>query len=112
MTEHLYRYSLNYDHITLEKYRVVRKTPKGKWIELYAWPTDRHSRRFVLDDGTKRFAWETKELALESFRRRTERRISILQAQVKLCQDALARVKEAETPEQLRAQGSRWEFDL
>lgn len=73
MTEFYYRYydSSFLEEITigLEKFRVVKYTPKGVWIETYAYPT---KRKFVLNDARVRYAYPTKELAENSYRKRKE----------------------------------------
>lgn len=61
-------YSSGYvsSHVFLESYPVIRRTPKGAWID--AGLCSPH--RFILDDATKRWAYPTKELAIESLYRR------------------------------------------
>ncbi len=69
--------------ISCVKYNVVRRTPKGAWIEP-CWVTDYNfddlDRRkihwkFILDGVGKRFAYPTRELARESFIIRKKREI-------------------------------------
>ena len=74
----LYRYdSINgygYMKVCLEEYEVERETPCGYWI--------RGERKWVPKDGKKRYAYPTKEEALESFRARKRRQIGILRKQL------------------------------
>lgn len=100
MTEYLYRYtdikyapSLNeWDEpegrgtvgITLRKYPILAKTPKGAWIEMgYHFADDITDKmvvhkRFVLLTANKRFACPTEKEALESLIARKQRQIRIL----------------------------------
>lgn len=62
-------------HLTAHK--IVKETPMGKWIFNYG------KNRFVLNEGKKRFAHETREAALNSFRIRKMYHIRILKEQLK-----------------------------
>lgn len=65
------------------KYRVVRKTLKGVFIDVYG------ENKFILNDAKKRYAYPTEDLARISFVRRKERQISILTNQLKFVKRAL-----------------------
>lgn len=71
MTEFYYRYyDVGWDEysfqIHLERFRVVKKTPRGAWIEeTHGYPV---KKRFVLDGARRRYAYPTKALALNSYR--------------------------------------------
>lgn len=71
-------YRLNRPHIAIYmwRYPVLKRTPKGAWIE----PDG--ERRFVLDGPGKRWAHETRALALESLKLRMRRRLAILATQL------------------------------
>ena len=69
--------------IFYESFPVIRRTPKGVWLQLPGYYGD---KRFVLRDARKRFACPTKEEALESLHARTKRRVLILGAQLKKAQ--------------------------
>ena len=101
----LYRYEAWYtDHHTaaaLLSYTVVRETPKGYWIDLWASglhkDTFKETRaahperfKFVLkgNDG-KRFAYTTTDAAWASFRRRKQRHLLILNVQMVRARRAL-----------------------
>lgn len=68
-------------------FRVTRKTPKGVWIENLESDFF-HFRRFVRNEGKKRFAYPTREEAREGFRRRKARQISILKKQLQAAEVA------------------------
>ena len=70
--------------IRLRKYPVAKRTPKGVWLNNYG------TKRFVLNDSHKRFACETKELAMESFIARKRRQAGILRAQLRNVEKALS----------------------
>jgi hypothetical protein len=87
--------------LRLEKHRVLRRTPKGAWIEddrgfprrvenskdgTVKWIKP---ERFVLLTARKQFASETKEKALESFRARKRRQLKILKSRAKVAEAAL-----------------------
>jgi hypothetical protein len=70
----LFRYERNifYDtdqeaRLVLEVYHTIKETKKGFWI--YSSPM---KKRFVLKEGKKRFAYQTKEEALMNFIERTK----------------------------------------
>lgn len=71
-------------HVELRRFRVLKRTPKGVWLE--GWPS---SRRFVLNEATKRFACPTIAEALESFIARKKRQIKIYRRRMEDAQDAL-----------------------
>ena len=77
-------YSCLYAHTFV----VLKVTSCGKWIRDQAG-----NRRFILDKSRKRFAHETIELALESFRARRERQIGILSARLRAADEELALAK-------------------
>lgn len=60
--------------ISLEKYRVVKRTPRGVWIAPM-WDYRGDHKRFVLDGSGRRYAYPTREQARESFIIRKRREI-------------------------------------
>ncbi len=78
---------------------VLSVTPKGVWVaddtrskygiirNCYGWI---QGKRFILKHATARYAYPTKEMALESYVARKKRQISILSTQIKTAKDALA----------------------
>lgn len=79
--------------IELREYNLHKETPKGYWIG-YGEPRKLlSSSRWVPKTSRKRYAYPTKKEAMESFKARTQRRISILSAQIRVCQIALGRAE-------------------
>ena len=64
--------------VELRDFIVLRHTLNGVWIETWSG-----GKRFVLKRARKRYACPTKKEALDSFIARQQRRISILQSQLK-----------------------------
>jgi hypothetical protein len=71
---------------TARAFTVTRVTPKGKWIDAHG------ERKFILNDARKRYACETLELAVESFKARKRRQIALLAAQLRRAEAELARI--------------------
>lgn len=68
--------------VELYKYGVIKRTPKGAWIN--SCP-----KKFVLLTARKKFACNTVDEAKESFIARKNRQKKILTAQLKQCEKAL-----------------------
>ena len=79
--------------IVLYKYRVLRRTPKGAWIDYF---NDR-GKRFVLLTARKQYATNTKEEAKQQFIHRTTRYISILQSRLADRIDGLKLIEKVNT---------------
>ncbi|ESY35809.1 hypothetical protein NKK48_01790 [Mesorhizobium sp. C386A] len=83
-----YRYedsSAYHSSIHLRRYRVLRETPKGVWLDDYGL------ERFVLKDAVKRWAYPTIELAQASFLIRKRKQVAHLEnylAHAKAVRDA------------------------
>lgn len=77
-------YGTSYSQLYAYEYPILKVTRCGKWIRA------KGERKFVLDTSRKRFAHETLELALESFRARRQRQISILKARLAAAEEELA----------------------
>lgn len=77
--------------VYLQKYKVVKETPKGVWLQyLSIFVTQGDSdRRFVLIGTRKQFACPTIEQALESFVARKKAQIRIYTARIKRAERAL-----------------------
>ena len=68
--------------LTLMTFNLHRETPKGYWIG-YGHPDGFNSpSKWVSKTARKRYAYPTKEQALENYVKRTERRVKILKAQL------------------------------
>lgn len=111
MKEYLYRYDQyltgNYDALTeriscrqvklhLQKFEIIKTTPKGVWIDDYG------SKKFVNLCANKKYACKTIKEAQESFRKRKLAQIRILSRQLQDSKDALTLIKrELNTPSKL-----------
>lgn len=82
--------------LELEEYNLVRETPKGYWIGLYLNPQygEPFWKKWIPKESRKRFAYPTKEEALENYKKRTEKRIKILKSQISECEVGLMRANE------------------
>lgn len=69
--------------LLLSQYRVIKRTPKGAWINNYG------EKKFVLLTARKRYACPTKEEALECFIFRKKRQLSILSSKVRQVEQAI-----------------------
>lgn len=88
--------------LELRDYEVIKETSKGYWIShfpykdlsnwKYLW------KKWVSKTSKKKYAYPTKEEALINYIKRTERRIKILDWQLRACNVGLnkAKVKEHE----------------
>lgn len=84
-TKTLYRYDREYAHfddgqlqaykITLKEYEVYKTTPQGYRINKLHGVNGAKRDKFILSGDGKRFAYETKELAWNSFRIRTRKSV-------------------------------------
>lgn len=72
-------------YIEFLEYRVVRRTNKGAWIKKGIFDKP----RFVLNEATKRYAYPSKDQALESLISRKIRHIKILESQLSEARVAL-----------------------
>jgi hypothetical protein len=82
----------SYITLSYEQYHVIRKTPKGVWISTPYM--NKKGKKFILDNATKRFAYPTKEEALNSFIHRKSRYLSILRSRMEDAQSALEAAQE------------------
>jgi hypothetical protein len=61
--------------ISVLKFRVIKRTPKGCWI-VHLWDREAQFKKWFILDGTgRRYAYPTRELARESFIIRKRREI-------------------------------------
>lgn len=100
MSEFLYRYdekvyeSYRLPIIELTQFKILKRTPKGVWIQHHYYKYDRKKddfihKRFILLTARKQFACETKEKALESFKCRKRKQRLILEAKLQSIHAAL-----------------------
>lgn len=87
----LFRYANYKDDIYLRKYQIIKRTPKGCWVKDLVCKS---GKRFILNDARKRFAYPTREEALESFMHRKWSQIAIIKKQMQDAKDALSWVDE------------------
>jgi len=78
----------------LEKYNLIKETPKGYWIAYGGGPNCLiGDKQWISKTSRKRFAYPTKKEAMTNFVKRTESRIKILEKQVLTCKMALSAAK-------------------
>jgi len=85
--------------IELRTFNLHKETPKGYWIG-YGHPDNglqSHSQ-WVSKTAKKRYAYPTKEEAMNNYIKRTEKRIKILKSQLDSCEYALSKAKAMVTP--------------
>lgn len=77
--------------LTLHTYNLHKETPKGYWIGhgLNCPDNLRSDSRWVSKTARKRYAYPTKEEALNNFIKRTEKRVKILKWDAWKCEIAL-----------------------
>jgi hypothetical protein len=78
--------------VVLREFNLYKETPKGYWIGYGSMDSDslRSQARWVSKTSRKRYAYPTKEGALQGFISRTKRRESILERQAWSCRIALS----------------------
>jgi hypothetical protein len=78
--------------LTMTIFSLVKETKKGYWIKESLFGMS-HGKRWVSKTSVKRYAYPTKEEALQSFIKRKERQIRILTSRLNVAQDALKEAK-------------------
>jgi hypothetical protein len=72
--------------LQVNEYDLLKETPKGYWIGYGSMGVSRYNwKKWVSKTSRKRFAYPTKEEALENYIKRTEKRLKILEWQVEEC---------------------------
>ena len=92
-----YRYYNQGIDVVLEKFKLLKETPAGYWIipeyqdpvEPLVMFKDTWYRKWISKTSRKRFAYPTKEEALDSFKMRKKRQIPILEGQLDCVKEAL-----------------------
>lgn len=99
MTEPVYYYRMDhwydgYGSVTLmfDQFRVLKTTLKGVWISTPY--QNKKGKKFILNDARKRYAYPTKELALNSMIIRKSRYISIMRSKIEETEAVLNAAKE------------------
>ena len=80
---YLYRIDWNGNDLHTYKYKIIRRTEKGVWINNYG------EEKFVLLTARKKFACETQAKALTSFIARKNKQIQILSDQLEHAKNGL-----------------------
>lgn len=100
MTEVWYRYydlqSISEPEPELKEFEVLRHTEKGVWIDHWA------GEKFILNNARRRFAYPTKELALDSYIQRKQK-------QIKHAENLLAHAKAMLYQAELIQRGEKYE---
>lgn len=85
---------------TLEcrEYVLIKETPKGYWIGFYSYKPSYDNwkyiwKKWVSKTSKKRFAYPSREEALNNYIKRTERRIKILEWDLEICKRGLEKAK-------------------
>ena len=90
MSDTYYRVSASHTDIYVQELQVLRKTPRGVWLDMpFGCPA-----RFVLADARKRYAWPTLAEAVDSFVARKRRHLKILRAQARTVEALLTAATE------------------
>lgn len=77
--------------IILRTFELVKETPKGYWI-CHGFLDKLHGdKKWVSKTSRKRYAYPTKEQALINLRKRTERKIKILDRQLRFAKITLSK---------------------
>jgi hypothetical protein len=80
--------------LELHIFNLYKETPKGYWIG-YGKPNNLHDKgKWVSKTSRKRYAYPTKEEALNNYIKRTERRIRILSWQLKVSKISVSLAKD------------------
>jgi len=80
--------------LQLIEYDMLKETPKGYWIGFGGFGYDKYNwKKWVSKTSVKRYAYPTKEEALQNFIKRTERRIKIMKYQLLSCEIGLGKAK-------------------
>lgn len=85
-------------YLELKIYHCFKETPKGFWI-VRPYDNNGVNKRWVSNSSAKRFAYPTKAEALESYIKRANRRLKILNGQLKettVCLEMAKEIKETE----------------
>lgn len=89
----LYRYEVSQGHVWLRTFPVVKRTPRGCWIE-----DDQRRRRWVSDVAVKRYAYPDEERAAKSFMRRAAMRVVHLERELGQAKCVVAKFEQDPAP--------------
>lgn len=102
-TDWYYRFQNQGDVVFKHNHFVLRRTPKGVWINDYG------TERFVLNDAKKQFACPTEEEAKTSFLARKNRQLGILRAQVRDVERAMSELEKGHIGDRARSRSLYFE---
>lgn len=80
-TEYLYRYEDDYEQICEKKFKIVKETDCGWWINRWPWYADKNPK-FVYKTGKNNFAKKTRKEAMENYYYRKCRHAAILNSKL------------------------------
>jgi hypothetical protein len=83
----------SYTRLVCHEYNLFKETPKGYWIGYGSLGGLHGKQRWVSKTSKKRYAYPTKEEALNNFIKRTERRIEYLETDIYDCKTMLSDAK-------------------
>ena len=79
--------------ICIKTYRIIKQTAKGVWIENY------DSKKFVLLTGRKRFAYPTKEEAINSLKCTKQRQLKIIKGIERVANNIIQQIEQKDINE-------------
>ena len=79
--------------ICINTYPVIKQTSKGVWIKFYS------DRKFVLLAGRKKFAYPTKEEAINSLKRRKQRQLQIIEGMERIANNIIQQIEKKDINE-------------
>lgn len=94
-----YRYDIDYGereiYVVCRRFKLLRETPKGYWITIdstyfYSW------KKWISKDSRKRYAYPTKEEALNSFIIRKKKQIKHCERDMRNAKTALSIAEQME----------------
>ena len=79
--------------ICINSYTIIKQTNKGVWIKHYP------NKKFVLLTGGKRFAYPTKEEAINSLKRRKQRQLQIIKGMERIANNIIQQIEQKDINE-------------
>lgn len=96
------------NRLEVVEFQVLRETPKGYWINLAYGGYMMKSEKWVSKISRKRFAYPTKDEALDSFIARKKKQIQILKYQLGKAQDYYKQANRHKAGEPLASSELEW----
>ena len=79
--------------ICINSYTIIKQTNKGVWIQYHL------SKKFVLLTGVKRFAYPTKEEAINSLKCRKQRQLQIIKGMERIANNIIQQIEQKDINE-------------